>query len=162
MRVQLRHASASCRTVVLGVAVVASLGAGHVTRAHASATQNGPPPVSERAGVSEQAKRGEATYLDECGRCHSETLSGTEFGPALVGHEFVRGWTGKSVGDMFVRVRDTMPVDSPGRLTAQQYVDVIAYILRENKCDSGDQPLAADEAALKTIAITAHQFVDWK
>lgn len=158
MRVQLRHASVSCRAVVLGVAVVASLGAGPVTRALASATQS----VSERTGVSEQAKRGESTYLDECGRCHSETLSGTEFGPALVGHEFVRGWTGKSVGDMFVRVRDTMPVDSPGRLTAQQYVDVIAFILRENKCDCGDQPLAADEAALKTIAITAHQFVDWK
>ena len=158
MRVLVRHASVSGRTAVLGVAVVALLVVGRVPRAHASATQS----VSERAGVNEQAKRGEATYLDECGRCHAETLSGTEFGPALVGHEFVRGWTGKSVGDMFVRVRDTMPVDSPGRLSAQQYVDVIAFILRENKCDSGDQPLAADEAALKTIAITAHQFVDWK
>jgi mono/diheme cytochrome c family protein len=160
MKSQLRHASVSRRTAVLGVAVVASLGIGQLARAHASATQNGPRSVSEPAGVSEQVKRGEATYLDECGRCHAETLSGTEFGPALVGHEFVRGWTGKSVGDMFVRVRDTMPVDSPGRLTAQQYVDVIAFILRENKCDCGDQPLAADEAALKTIAILTHQFVD--
>ena len=56
---------------------------------------------------------------------------------------------------MFVRVRDTMPIDGPGRLSAQQTVDVVAFILLENKINVGDQPLAAGADALKTIAINA-------
>lgn len=123
--------------------MVASIGAGQASRALEDARSN------------EQAKRGEATYLDECARCHAETLSGTEFGPALVGNEFVRNWAGKNIGEMFVRVRDTMPIDGPGRLSAQQSVDVVAFILHENNCNRGDQPLAADLAALRAIIINA-------
>jgi cytochrome c len=128
----------SSKTLNVGVMVVASIGAGQVAR-----------------GSSDQAKRGEATYLDECARCHSETLTGTESGPALVGNDFVRNWAGKNVGDMFARVRETMPVDSPGRLTGEQSVDVIAFILRENKLTVGDQPLPPEAAALKRIMISA-------
>jgi cytochrome c len=126
------------KTLGVGVMVIASMGAGQVAR-----------------GSSEQVKRGEATYLDECARCHSETLAGTEFGPALVGNEFVRSWAGKNVGDMFTRVRETMPVDSPGRLTGEQSVDVIAFILHENTLTYGDQPLPPEAAALKRIMINA-------
>ena len=56
---------------------------------------------------------------------------------------------------MFVLIRETMPVDSPGRLTGQQAVDVIAFILYENKLNIGGQPLAADPAALRRIIINA-------
>ena len=137
----------------VGLIVIASMSAGQAPRAAADAAHGGQ--GSEGAGSIEQTKRGEATYLDECARCHSETLGGTEFGPALVGHEFVRNWAGKKIGDMFARVRDTMPIDSPGRLTAQQSVDVIAFILHENKFNIGDEPLAADAAALKRTIINA-------
>ena len=126
------------KTLGVGVMLIASIGAGQAAR-----------------GSSEQVKRGETTYLDECARCHSETLSGTEFGPALVGNDFVRNWAGKNVGDMFARVRETMPVDGPGRLTGEQSVDVIAFILNENKLTFGDQPLPPEAAALKRIMINA-------
>jgi len=132
------------RLFVAALVAVASVGSGETTRG-----------VPQRAEFSEQVKRGEATYLDECARCHSETLGGTEFGPALVGHEFVRSWTGKNVGDMFVRVRDTMPIDGAGRLAAQQAVDVVAFILQENEVDVAGQPLAAEAAALNRIVIKA-------
>lgn len=102
---------------------------------------------------AEQAKRGEATYLDECARCHSETLGGTESGPALVGDAFVRAWTGKTVGDMFTRVRDTMPADSPRRMTARQSAEVVAYLLRENQMNTGDDALPEESAALGRIVI---------
>jgi mono/diheme cytochrome c family protein len=137
----------------LHVFVAGAVVAGAICAGQAQDSGSAPRQVSKRADSNEQGTRGEAVYLDECGRCHAETLSGTEFGPALVGHEFVRSWAGKSVGDMFVRVRDTMPIDGPGRLSAQQSVDVIAFILRENRIDVGDQPLAAEAAALKKIAI---------
>jgi mono/diheme cytochrome c family protein len=159
--------SVPTRVRIAGLAVIASLAVSGTTRALASAALGRdaaqdagsmPRSASERAGSIEQAKRGEGTYLDECARCHSETLGGTEFGPALVGQEFVHTWTGKSVGDLFVRVRDTMPVDGPGRLGAQQSVDVVAFILHENKVGVGDQPLTSEAAALKKILINAVPF----
>jgi len=154
----------SGNTFGVGLIVIVSMAAGQAARAvadpshHREGTQetgSSARPASDALGSAEQAKRGEAAYLDECARCHSDTLSGTEFGPALVGNEFVRDWTGKNIGDMFVRIRETMPVDSPGRLTGQQAVDVIAFILYENKVNIGDQPLAADAAALRRIIINA-------
>jgi len=33
--------------------------------------------------------------------------------PPLVGDDFLGGWKGKSVGDLFDEVRMTMPFDSP-------------------------------------------------
>jgi hypothetical protein len=81
-----------------------------------------------------------------------ETLGGTEFGPALAGRDRPR-LAGKSVGDLFARVRDTMPADGPGRLAAQPSVDVVAYILHENTVDVGSQPLPAEAVALTKIII---------
>jgi mono/diheme cytochrome c family protein len=109
--------------------------------------------------TAEQVKRGEATYLDECSRCHAETLTGTESGPALAGDAFVRAWAGKTVGDLFVRVRDTMPADSPRRIPAQRSADVVAYLLRENRLNAGDDALSADVAALSRIVISVPDLV---
>jgi mono/diheme cytochrome c family protein len=151
------------RAFVVGLALAASTGGGLAARAVAVSAHDaagnqrvgsGSRPAPDSADVTAQIKRGEATYLDECARCHSDTLSGTEFGPAVVGGEFVRNWTGKSAGEMFARVRDTMPVDGPGRLTAQQSADLVAFILRKNDVDVGAQPLAPEAAALKSIIIS--------
>jgi mono/diheme cytochrome c family protein len=135
--------------------VIVSMATGRGARAAADAVHRGSHNQS-----AEQAKRGETTYLDECARCHSETLGGTESGPALVGEEFVRAWTGKTVGDLFARVRDTMPADSPRRLTAQLSVDVVAYLLRENGLNAGDDALPGEAAALSRIVIKAPHPVD--
>jgi mono/diheme cytochrome c family protein len=136
--------------------LVAIVSAAAVRGAHAA--------VDLRRGGSarqsvEPVKRGEAAYLDECSRCHSETLAGTESGPALVGDAFVRAWAGKTVGDLFVRVRDTMPADSPRRIPPQRSADVVAYLLRENRLNAGEDPLSADVAALGRIIIKAPDLV---
>jgi hypothetical protein len=49
----------------------------------------------------------------------------------------------------------TMPFDSPGKLTAEQYADVIAYIFSANKFPAGDKELAHDTAPLQTIQLDA-------
>ena len=100
-----------------------------------------------------QATRGESVFLDECARCHEDSLGGTEFGPSLVGDEFLETWTGKSIGEFFVFVRDTMPADGPGRLTAAQITNLIAFVLKSNGFPPGPQPLGSDVTSLKGIRI---------
>ncbi len=102
-----------------------------------------------------QALRGKSIYLDECARCHSETLGGTEFGPAVVGDEFVSQWTGKSVGELFARIRETMPIDSPGRLSAARTADIVAFILKSNDYPAGEQALGSDMELLRNIRLKA-------
>jgi cytochrome c len=158
----LRVMSFNKTTFVVGHILIVFAGIGQVTRAMADAAIPGwssqgigSSAVPPGAEATEQIKRGEATYLDECARCHAETLGGTEFGPPVVGDEFVRHWAGKNADDIFVRIRETMPIDSPGRLTAQQSVDLVAFLLRKNDVRFGDQPLTDDAVARKRIMIGA-------
>ena len=46
-----------------------------------------------------------------------------------------------------------MPVDAPGSLTNQQYVDVVAYMLQLNGHPAGKSALAPDPAALRKVRI---------
>jgi hypothetical protein len=46
-----------------------------------------------------------------------------------------------------------MPFDSPGKLTSEQYADLIAYILGANKFPPGDKELAHDSGPLAQIQI---------
>lgn len=78
----------------------------------------------------EQAKRGEALYGEHCASCHGPTLAGAEAAPALTGFEFGANWNGLTLGDLFERIRMSMPQDDPGKLSAQQKVDVLAHMLK--------------------------------
>jgi len=102
-----------------------------------------------------QQKRGEAIYTRECSTCHGETLKGGEGSPALVGADFNASWDGKSMADLFDKIRSTMPAppEQPGKLTVQQDADVVAYILSANSFPAGPTELPTETEALKHIAI---------
>ena len=112
---------------------------------------------SARAGVYSEAqqKRGEGVYSRECSTCHGERLKGGEGAPALTGSDFAAGWNGQTVGDLFERIRQTMPAppEQPGKLTPQQTADVVAHILSVNGFPAGTTELAFDTDALKQIRI---------
>lgn len=103
--------------------------------------------------TSAQITRGRTVYLDECARCHTPDLLGGDFGPALLGAEFVNMWSGKTVGDLFRRVVRTMPLDNPGVLSTQQGTDIVAYLLKSNDFPTGNAALKADVGVLNTITI---------
>src|SRR3954469_10319922 len=65
-----------------------------------------------------QATRGAATYAQACAQCHGPALTGVD-GPPLAGVEFTSNWNALSLGDLFDRVRTSMPPDDPSRLSAQ-------------------------------------------
>jgi mono/diheme cytochrome c family protein len=103
--------------------------------------------------TEEQNRRGQAAYADACATCHAATLAGADVVPALAGADFLSKWTGATAGELFERIRTTMPQASPGSLSPQQYADIIAHIFNRNRFPAGRAPLDADLAALRMIRI---------
>jgi len=111
--------------------------------------------VWDGAYTKEQAERGKPLYQQNCAACHGETMDGIEMAPALAGGDFIDKWAGQTVGDLFERVRATMPRDRPGRLSRDINADIMAWILSYNQFPAGDTELSRDTQALKQIRIDA-------
>jgi mono/diheme cytochrome c family protein len=103
----------------------------------------------------EQAARGEAQYVERCAACHGAALNGTGEAPGLSGGEFVSHYDQLTVADLFDRVRTTMPQNDPGTLSRDQYVEVVAFLLKSNGFPAGDAPLDRRSEVLATIGIHA-------
>ena len=103
----------------------------------------------------EQAERGRAQYDGACASCHGMRGAGSDVGPALTGSYFLETWSGMALNELFLRIRSTMPANSPGSLSAQQYVDLIAYLLQVNKFPAGQDELKPAEDTLKAITFNA-------
>jgi len=116
-----------------------------------------PPTKSVWDGVYTQAQadRGKTAYSEQCASCHGAELSGGEMAPPLAGGEFTSGWDGLTVGDLFERIRVSMPQNAPGSLSGQQNADILAFMLAQNKSPAGQIELAKETAALKQIKFEA-------
>jgi mono/diheme cytochrome c family protein len=105
--------------------------------------------------TKEQAGRGESLYKQSCAGCHGAGLEGVDMSPALAGGSFVDKWIGQTLGDLFERIRTTMPRDRPGRLSRDVNADITAYILSVNEYPAGQTQLPGDTQALKQVQIGA-------
>jgi cytochrome c len=112
-----------------------------------------PPTASVWDGVYTEAQsdRGKALYSEQCASCHGGELTGGEMAPPLAGGEFMAGWDGLTVGDLFERIRISMPQNSPGSLSGQQNADILAFILSAAKFPAGQTELPKEAGILKTI-----------
>jgi len=112
-----------------------------------------PPSKSVWDGVfsEEQATRGKALYSQECSSCHGGELTGGEMAPPLAGGEFMAGWDGLTVGDLFERIRISMPQNAPGSLSGQQNADILAFVFSANKFPAGTTEMPKEAGILKTI-----------
>jgi cytochrome c len=118
---------------------------------HAQAPAGDSRSVWDGVYTEEQAKRGEPIYRKECAACHGDMLTGGESSPPLTGGAFLANWNGLTMGDLFDRIRKTMPQSAPGRLTRQQDADILAFILSANKFPSGKAELYRQSEMLKEI-----------
>ena len=98
-----------------------------------------------------QAMRGEPLYGQSCGSCHGPSLEGGEMAPALSGGPFNANWNGLTMGDLFERIRISMPQNSPGSLPRQGYVDILAFMLRSGNFPEGQTELPRETELLKQI-----------
>lgn len=120
----------------------------------AAALAQEPESVSVRDGVytAAQADRGEALYDEQCAVCHGAIRAIIPEMAALLGdHTFRNTWRGRSLGELFGYIRETMPQDAPGTLTAAQTAEIVAHVLRGNRLPAGETPLPEDEEALDGI-----------
>ncbi len=101
--------------------------------------------------TEDQAKRGGALYVKDCASCHGAELTGGESAPPLVGAGFMGDWESLTVGDLFERIRTTMPQDDPSRLSRQQDADILAFLLQENEFPAGKTELDKQTEVLKLI-----------
>jgi cytochrome c5 len=92
-----------------------------------------------------QAARGEETYMGVCVACHP---AGTYRTAA-----FKASWKGRPLAELFDQVREKMPKNDPASLSPQEYIQVVAYLLRINGVPAGDAELPADSDALRKIRI---------
>ena len=102
-----------------------------------------------------QAKCGEASYGSQCASCHGDQLTGGEMAPPLAGGDFLSNWDGLTVGDLFDRVRTTMPASRPGSLSREENADILAFILAFNKFPAGGKEMSSHSEMLKQIKIQA-------
>ncbi len=93
-----------------------------------------------------QATRGDTAFQLFCASCHDQAFH--------TGEQFRMSWVGRTLRDYFKTIKTTMPEDNPGGLTDDQYVRVIAYIMKLNGYAPGADSLPADTLALKRIRIS--------
>ena len=142
----------SCKFAIGTVALAAVLGTLAVSAQDAKSQWDG-------VYTAEQAKRGETLYAEKCASCHGPDLNGGEMAPGLIGGEFMANWNDLSLGDLFERMRISMPQNDPGSLSRQQNADVLAYMLQRGRFPEGKAELASQAEVLnqyKFLAANPH------
>ena len=122
---------------------------------YSSVGAQAPKSVWDGAYTEAQSKRGATAYAANCSECHSPELAGDGFAPALAGADFLNAWNGLTVGDLFERIRISMPPGKESAVPAQAKADIVAYILQANKFPAGKAELGAQTDALKGIKFEA-------
>src|SRR6266566_9474618 len=88
---------------------------------------------------AQDVTRGGTLYKQQCVSCHGDGLEGRS-GPSLAAGDFRSRWT---TSDLIDKIRNTMPQDSPGKLTAGQAADLAAYIQQAGQAVANREPATA-------------------
>lgn len=93
----------------------------------------------------EQAQRGEQAAWAHCFSCHLPLDWGN---PA-----FMQSASTWRLGDLFNTISRTMPYDTPGSLSAEQYADIVAYMLQLQEAPAGANELSSSLRELDMIVV---------
>jgi len=100
---------------------------------------------STRTGVftAEQAQAGREVFVGACTGCHTSA--------SHTGAAFLTKWAGRPLSELYGFVSTRMPKANPGSLSEDEYVVVVAYVLKINGMPAGKTELSADPDALNAI-----------
>jgi polar amino acid transport system substrate-binding protein len=106
--------------------------------------------------TADQATKGLIAYGQNCAMCHGPLLNG-QFGgypgPALKGAEFADPSYDFHVSDIFNFVAKLMPPGTPGSLTHDQDVLIMAFLLQQNGYPPGSNELTYEAAEKSRVAL---------
>ena len=106
--------------------------------------------------TADQATKGALAYYQNCAMCHGPLLdgqSGGYSGPALKGAEFADPSYDFHVSDIFNFVAKLMPPGTPGSLTHDQDVLIMAYLLQQNGYPPGTHALTYEGAEKSRVPL---------
>lgn len=98
-----------------------------------------------------QAEHGKAVYAEKCAVCHGVDFKPAQGTPPVKGEAFLVNWRGKTLGDLYALVQQTMPPGAGNSLSDEDYLASVAYILQENGFKPGEQALEDDMILLQDI-----------
>lgn len=101
-----------------------------------------------------QAGKGEALYNDKCMKCHGADATGSD-APSLADSGFAGNWDGLTVGQLFDRLRSSMPQDAPQSLSREETANIVAYLLSRNNFPAGDADMSDRGEMLAMIKYVA-------
>jgi len=136
------------RRLVLALLALATAACGGAQEG--SGTGAGPAPAdpgSLAAGVYNevQATQGQTVFDSYCSGCHSAF--------DLLSPNFAVVWSGRSLQDLYTKIKDTMPESDPGVLAPEQATSVMAFMLSRQGFPAGEEALPVDPTFLATIQI---------
>ncbi|MBQ13889.1 MAG: cytochrome c [Gammaproteobacteria bacterium] len=87
--------------------------------------------ISDGVYTEAQAQSGQLLYEQNCMTCHDLRFYENN----------LNSWDGMTVLDYWYKILGNMPADKPGSLSRTEYLELIAFILRENGFPAGETPL---------------------
>ena len=111
--------------------------------------------------TAEQALRGRAAYTGPCDRCHGYKLDGASDDPDMLpappvaGPKFLRKWNGRTLAALVEYLGATMPANNPGYLSADEWADIVAYMLATSGMPAGGAELPSSREALASVVIVS-------
>ncbi len=125
-------------------------------------------PGTARAFTAEQADKGREVFRLQCARCHGPDGQGISniwrgmTAPPLIGpsalpldpraYQKMRHFQFRTVRDVYEFASAVMPADQPASLNAQDYWNVIAFVLSANGVPVNGKVLNEDVAANMSLA----------
>ena len=100
------------------------------------------------AGVysTKQAANGNVVFETHCSRCHTEEQP-------LSGETFMLHWEGHNLALLYRKIRETMPPDGIDKVTDEQKLAAMAFVLAQNGFPAGAIELTSDPGVLAAIEI---------
>lgn len=87
-------------------------------------------------------ERGRVLFQNECSRCHV---------PAEFDGRLRARWTGRTGQELYEQIRSTMPAETPGSLSNEEYYDLAAFILQSGHVNIEGGSIAVNDLATLEI-----------
>jgi mono/diheme cytochrome c family protein len=91
-----------------------------------------------------QVELGRRWFAASCETCHALDEISSD--------DFKAKWSGRTAFDLFDQISRTMPEAEPGTLPRRAYVDIVAYLMRQNG-DTAEVALADDDSVMSATVL---------